>query len=76
MRVHYRWQLVERSEPVKKIYIADLLNHRIRVVDQETGIIATVAGTGTPGYNGDDQPATDADLWRPNSVFVDSWMSR
>ncbi|HYC55365.1 MAG TPA: hypothetical protein VEL28_10585 [Candidatus Binatia bacterium] len=37
--------------PSGTVYIADRLNHRIRRV--ESGQIATVAGTGTPGFNGD-----------------------
>ena len=35
------------------IYIADYNNQRIRKVGVSTGIISTVAGTGTGGYNGD-----------------------
>src|SRR5262249_18634565 len=35
------------------IYIADRLNPAVRKVDAATGIITTVAGTGTPGYSGD-----------------------
>ena len=34
------------------IYIADLNNQRIRKVDP-SGIISTIAGTGTPGFSGD-----------------------
>ena len=37
------------------LYIADAGNHRIRKVMAGTGVITTVAGTGTPGYNGDSQ---------------------
>src|SRR5574341_2406801 len=34
------------------IYIADVLNNRIRKVDHNSGIITTVAGNGTAGYSG------------------------
>ena len=71
MRVHLKWQLVGPT-PVSKLYISDPWNHRIRMVDMETGIITTVAGTGTDDYNGDDQPATDAMLKEPFSVYVDT----
>ncbi|MGW4091721.1 NHL repeat-containing protein [Nocardia sp. NPDC004750] len=53
------------------LYIADLRNHRVRKVDHGTGVITTVAGTGTAGYNGDSQPAIDAELHYPNGVAVD-----
>lgn len=36
----------------------------------EAGTIRTVAGTFTAGYNGDDQPATSAELWYPSDVAV------
>ena len=35
------------------------------------GIINTVAGTGTPGYNGDGQPATSAQLNTPEGLALD-----
>jgi len=71
MRVHFRWQLVARSTNLSVIYIADYENHRVRQVDETTGIITTVAGTGTPGYNGDNQPADLDQLYHPTGVFVD-----
>jgi len=36
------------------------------------GVVATVAGTGTAGYNGDNIPATSAQLHGPRAVAVDS----
>ncbi|MCW3120833.1 MAG: hypothetical protein JWQ38_325 [Flavipsychrobacter sp.] len=52
------------------IYIADYHNNRIRKIDP-SGIITTVAGTGVKGYNGDNIPATDAQLFHPVSVLLD-----
>jgi DNA-binding CsgD family transcriptional regulator/sugar lactone lactonase YvrE len=43
------------------LYIADTLNQRVRRVDVN-GQIATVAGTGVPGYLGDGRLATNAEL--------------
>jgi RHS repeat-associated protein len=43
------------------LYIACFQGNRIRKVDT-SGIITTVAGNGVQGYNGDDGPATEAEL--------------
>ncbi|MGV9334965.1 hypothetical protein [Nocardia sp. NPDC003726] len=43
----------------------------MRRVDHATGVITTVAGTGTDGYDGDNQPAIDVDLDYPGGVAVD-----
>ena len=52
------------------LYIADVANYRIRRVTPG-GIISTVAGNGTPGFSGDDGPATSASLNGALSVAVD-----
>jgi sugar lactone lactonase YvrE len=54
------------------LYIADEGNQRIRKVLSATGIISTVAGTGTAGYSGDSVAATAAELKNPNDIAVDS----
>lgn len=54
------------------LYIADFQNNRVRRVDATTGVIVTVAGTGTAGYSGDGGPARSADLNGPLSVTVDT----
>jgi len=43
----------------------------MRKVHAATGLITTVAGTGTWGYNGDGIPATAALLYNPTGVAVD-----
>jgi sugar lactone lactonase YvrE len=52
------------------IYIADSHNHRIRKVSG--GTITTIAGTGTPGFSGDNGTATAAQLSLPSAVAVDA----
>ena len=50
--------------------ISDSVNCRIRMVDQ-SGIITTVAGTGTSGFSGDNGTATSAKLSSPVLIAVD-----
>ncbi|MCC7265032.1 MAG: hypothetical protein IT369_21200, partial [Candidatus Latescibacteria bacterium] len=52
------------------LYIAEMGNRRIRKVDA-SGVITTVAGTGLDPYNGDNMPATSANLHHPPGVAVD-----
>ena len=54
-----------------EVFIADTFNHRVRKV-LRNGQIVTIAGTGTEGYNGDDQLATNTQLYLPVSVVVSS----
>jgi DNA-binding beta-propeller fold protein YncE len=46
----------------RTLYIADSLNHRIRRIDLDTGVIDCIAGTPEPGYSGDGGPALEAQL--------------
>jgi hypothetical protein len=54
------------------IFVADAANHRIRKVNAITGLITTVAGKDSSGYSGDNGPATNAKLFGPEGVAVDS----
>ena len=54
------------------IIIVDSYNHRVRKIVAATGVINTIAGTGTPGYSGDGGPAISAELNQPFDVSVDS----
>ncbi len=53
------------------VYIADNYNHCIRMVNP-SGIISTIAGTGSSGSAGDNGPAVNAELDSPNDVTVDN----
>ncbi|NOT22974.1 MAG: hypothetical protein HOP22_09655 [Nitrospiraceae bacterium] len=54
------------------LYIADQNNNRVRAVDLATGMICTVAGTGTAVYNGDGLVGTDTGLAGPSGVALAS----
>jgi uncharacterized protein (TIGR03437 family) len=57
-----------------KVYIADSLNNRVRMVNTQ-GVIATFAGNGgisVPNFWGDGGAATDANLHLPTGVAVDA----
>jgi hypothetical protein len=51
-----------------RLYLADTLSDRIRVVELATGIIETFAGTGEPGYSGDGGPALEATFNAPRDL--------
>ncbi len=53
------------------LFIADFRHHRIRKV-APNGTISTIAGNGTPGYNGDGILATAAQLNTPRAITVDN----
>jgi len=54
------------------LYFADRGNNRIRKVAAGTGIITTIAGSGTAGFNGDGLAVFASRLNFPNSVAVDA----
>ncbi len=58
-------------DAVGNVYIADYYNHRVRMVNT-AGIITTLAGTGRAGFNGDDLPASSAQLRYPSAVAVNT----
>ena len=54
------------------MYISDTLNFRIRKVTISTGVITTIAGTGTASYSGDNGPATSSILNQPYGITLDA----
>jgi sugar lactone lactonase YvrE len=58
-------------DPAGNLYIADTHNHRIRKITVTTGIISSIAGTATTGYNGDNGSATTATLALPHGLTID-----
>ena len=60
-------------DSVGNIYICDLENQGIRLVNNTTGLIITIAGSsGIYGYNGDNIPATAAEISYARDVSVDT----
>jgi sugar lactone lactonase YvrE len=55
-----------------KLYVADLNNRRIRVVDLKSGTVDTVAGNGKKGVPRDGADAKKSPLIDPRAVAVDS----
>ena len=53
------------------MFIADLNNQRIRRFNAETNELTTIAGSCTPGFDGDGGTAVDALLNSPNGVAFD-----
>jgi DNA-binding beta-propeller fold protein YncE len=52
----------------RQLYIADVADHRVRVVDLSSGTIATFGGTGAPEHGGDDGPAGEARIFGARAV--------
>jgi len=58
--------------PDNRLYIADELNNRIRVVDFQTGMIDTFVGDGNASFSGDGGQAKTASLNRPAGLDFDN----
>jgi DNA-binding beta-propeller fold protein YncE len=56
----------------EKLYVADLDNRRIRVVDLRSGVVETAAGNGERGVPRDGAEARKAPLVDPRAVAVDA----
>jgi sugar lactone lactonase YvrE len=53
------------------LYIAERDNHVVRKVNGTTGMMSTLAGTGTAGFSGDGGAASHAHLRQPHSIALD-----
>jgi len=55
-----------------RLYIADLANFRVRMVELAAGTISTYAGSGEQDYDGDGQQARQAGLTGPSGLALDA----
>jgi sugar lactone lactonase YvrE len=60
-----------RFDKAGNMYWVEMQNHIVRRIDRRTGVVSTVAGTGTPGFSGDGGPARQAQLAQPHSIAFD-----
>jgi len=58
--------------PDGSLYVCSVKNHCIRRIDEQTGFITTVAGSGQMGYAGDGRPANRALCNEPYEVRFDA----
>jgi sugar lactone lactonase YvrE len=55
-----------------RLYLCDLDNRRVRVMNLQSGIVTTVAGNGQRGVPEDGRAATDSPLVDPRAITVDA----
>jgi DNA-binding beta-propeller fold protein YncE len=54
----------------RRLFIADVADHRVRMIDLGSGTITTFAGTGTGRHAGDGGPAASADIFGARAVAL------
>jgi sugar lactone lactonase YvrE len=58
------------ADATGNIFIADANNNVVRRIEAESHVIATIAGTGKPGYAGDGCPASEAHLGEVSALAL------
>lgn len=56
----------------QNLFFVERMNHTVRRIDAASGVITTVAGTGKPGFSGDGDQGTKAQLNQPHSLAFDA----
>jgi sugar lactone lactonase YvrE len=72
IKARIKWPHSVAVDDAGNVYLTDSPNNRVRRVDKNTGMIATIAGTGQAGFSGDGGPATKARINTPKGVMVDA----
>ena len=60
------------EDPSQNVFVSDTSNQEVRELVHSSDVVNDFAGTGTYGWNGDGQPATQAELRNPHMVARDS----
>jgi streptogramin lyase len=60
-----------RFDTAGNLYVVERMNHVVRKIDAKTHIITTIAGTGKPGFAGDNGPAKNAQFNQPHCLQFD-----
>jgi len=63
---------IDINQSGDKLYLTDLQNRRIRLLDLKTGIVTTIAGNGQAGVPDDGADASSSPLVDPRATAVDS----
>jgi sugar lactone lactonase YvrE len=61
-----------RFDAGRHLFVVERDAHVVRRVDAGSGVVSTVAGTGTAGFSGDGGPAIRAELRQPHSIAFDA----
>lgn len=69
-QIHEPYEI--RFDAAGNLFFVDRLGHCVRKIDQKTGVITMIAGTGKSGFSGDTGPATKAQLNEPHSIILDA----
>jgi len=59
--------------PEGRLYVADIGNHRVRIIDLESGVINTFAGNGETGPTPNNSSFDDIPLFSPRSIDFDAF---
>jgi len=60
-----------RFDPAGNLLVVEMQNHVVRRVYRSTNVIATIAGSGQPGFSGDGGHPISATLRQPHSIAID-----
>ncbi|MEM9587784.1 MAG: hypothetical protein AAGA03_10935 [Planctomycetota bacterium] len=67
----FNWPHEVRVDQRGDLFIADTRNHAIRRIDQATGLVTTLAGSGQAGFRGDGLSGSEVQFNQPHSILLD-----